>query len=95
MIILNLREAPYYADPRTEYYDKKYRKMIALPNRVLQAKEVTNLSYFPLYSLKDFSDIFYHNTQILDGMNFNEAYKIDYYNETLFKTDLINEIEEF
>lgn len=95
MIILKLREPPYYADPKKEFYDKKYKKMIALPGRVLQSKEITNLSYFPLYSLKDFGDIFYYNSQILDGIINNEVFKIEHLTESLGDMDSLTEIEEF
>jgi len=65
----NLNQSPYFTDPDKEYFEKHYRKIIALPARVLQSREITNLSFFPLMAIKEFSDIYHYNTKIIRGIS--------------------------
>jgi len=68
-MIKDISNAPYFANPNKEYNEKHYKNLIALPARVLQNKEITNLSFFPLLHFKEFTDQFYYNSKILNGMN--------------------------
>lgn len=90
---MDLTQFPYYADPYKEYYDKKYKKLIGIPGRVLQAREVTDLSFFPYYALKDVSDIFYYNSQIMNGLKSNEIDKISHLLNSLGDVDQTEVVE--
>jgi hypothetical protein len=68
-MIINLNQSPYFANPNKEYFEKYYRKIISLPSRVLQSREITNLSFFPMMAIKEFTDIYHYNTKIIKGLN--------------------------
>ena len=60
--------SPYKANPIDEYDIKKYRKLLSSPGRILQAKEVTHLSYFTMENIKEFNNMIFKNFGILDGL---------------------------
>lgn len=49
----SLRGEPYYFSADKEYYEKGYRAVVGVPGRVLQARELTSLSMYPIYAMND------------------------------------------
>lgn len=70
-----LRNNPYNFTADTEYYDKGYRALVGVPGRVLQAKELTSLSMYPIYALNDCaSEVF--SEGIIQGFDISNDAKI-------------------
>jgi hypothetical protein len=82
-----LREEPYNNLSDIEYYDRGYRRILGIPGRVLQGKEITSLSSYPLYILKDLTELYYHNMDILDGIKNISMPKLLYNNDSLIEID--------
>ena len=70
-----LRNEPYNFTADTEYYTKGYRAIVGVPGRVLQAKELTALSMYPIYALNDCaSEIF--SEGVIQGFDISNDTKI-------------------
>lgn len=54
-ILESLRDEPYKITADREYYDKGYRALVGVPGRVVQAKELSALSLYPIFSLDEFA----------------------------------------
>lgn len=65
-----------YNSPFDKEYNKGYRKILSLPGRVLQAKEITSLSLTPLKILEDFLNTVYNDGEVIYGINLSEQNKI-------------------
>lgn len=71
-----LRKDPYNFSADKEYYDKGYRAVIGVPGRVLQARELTALALYPMFSLNDLaSEIF--SEGIVHGFDVSNDSKLE------------------
>ena len=89
-----LKIKPYYDTSEYEYYEKGYKKLLGIPGRVLQGREITALSSFPLFILKDLLDTEFRNLQVIQKINYNFINKIISENQTLISFDnpiIVNE----
>lgn len=64
-----IKEKPYWDTSEYEYYTKGYRKLLGIPGRVLQGREVSSLSVYPLYMLKDLLSIHYKDLDIIEKIS--------------------------
>lgn len=72
--IETLRKDPYYFNADIEYA-KGYRALVGVPGRVLQAKELSALSMYPIYAMNDIaSEIFEEG--IIQGLDVTEEIKL-------------------
>lgn len=67
---------PYWDTSEYEYYDKGYKKLLGSPGRVLQGREVTALSSYPLFILKDLLETQFKDLEIVDKINHSNILKI-------------------
>lgn len=70
MTIIDKRQAPYYDD-----YDpnKNYSQSLAIPGRVEQARDFTQVQTMIYDYLQRMSDTFFRNGAIISGMSFNKT----------------------
>ena len=71
-----IKELPYNSTADVEYYTKGYRGIVGVPGRVVQARELTALSLYPIYALRDITDNLFAEG-ILSGMEESDEAKIE------------------
>ena len=71
-----IKELPYNSTADVEYYTKGYRGIVGVPGRVVQARELTSLSLYPIYALRDITDNLFAEG-ILSGMEESDEAKIE------------------
>lgn len=71
-----LKEKPYWDTSEIEYYEKGYKKLLGSPGRVLQGREVTALSSYPLYILKDLLDTQFKDLELVEKIKYAYLKKI-------------------
>lgn len=75
-ILDKLRGDPHNFVADYEYFKKGYRALVGVPGRVLQARELSALSMYPLFSLNELaSEVF--NEGIVDGFDISDDAKIE------------------
>ena len=75
-ILESLRGDPWNYVADKEYFKKGYRALVGVPGRVLQARELSALSMYPIYSLNELaSEIF--NEGVIDGFDMSDDAKIE------------------
>ena len=72
---IDISKPPYNLDINQDII-KGYTKILALPTRVLQAKEITALSLYPLENMKKIFDFFLEDSSILNGLKNLEKEKL-------------------
>lgn len=71
-----LRQAPYNFKSDYEYYKKGYKSLVGVPGRVLQAKELNDIMWFPIFSLNDItSELF--SEGVVQGFEISDDSKLD------------------
>lgn len=70
-----LRQEPYNYTADIEYYKKGYRGLIGVPGRVLQAKELSSLSMYPIYAMNDIASAIF-SEGIVNGMEYSDDAKM-------------------
>ena len=68
-------ETQYFSTFNDEF-DKNYKYLLAQPGRVLQAKEITDLMFYPFKMITQTSDIIFNYSRILEGIEYSEMDKI-------------------
>ena len=71
-----IKEKPYWDTSELEYYERGYRKLLGIPGRVLQGREVTSLSSYPLFVLKELLSIHYKELDIVEKITNTSLPKI-------------------
>ena len=89
-----LRDKPYNIVADKEYYEKGYKYLIGVPGRVLQAKELSSLAFFPFFALNDIaSELF--NEGVIQGFDVVNDAKLE--NGSIFGLTItgVDPLDEF
>lgn len=88
-----IKELPYNSTADVEYYTKGYKGIVGVPGRVVQARELTALSLYPIYALRDITDNLFAEG-ILSGMEESDEAKIENGSVVGITTESITDLSE-